>query len=35
MAEGFARRLYWFVALWAGGVITIAVLGLLIKLILL
>ena len=35
MARGFARRLFWFVVLWAGGVITIAAVGLVIKTVLL
>jgi hypothetical protein len=32
MAEGIGKRLLWFVALWAAGVLAVAVVGLAIKL---
>lgn len=32
MAEGLGRRLLWFVALWAAGVLAVSVVGLAIKL---
>jgi preprotein translocase subunit Sss1 len=34
MAENVARRLLWFVALWAAGVLTVGAIGLVIKLVL-
>jgi hypothetical protein len=32
MAESLAKRLLWFVALWAGGVLAVSAVGLVIKL---
>jgi hypothetical protein len=32
MAEGLGRRLLWFVALWAAGVLAVSAIGLIIKL---
>lgn len=34
MAEGTGKRLLWFVGLWAAGVLSVAVVGLAIKLVL-
>ena len=34
MAAGTGRRLLWFVALWAGGVLAVAAIGLAIRLVL-
>jgi hypothetical protein len=34
MAEGTGKRLMWFVGIWAGGVLAVAVVGLAIKLVL-
>lgn len=34
MAGGLTRRLFWFVALWAAGVLAVSVVGLAIKLVL-
>jgi hypothetical protein len=33
MAGGTARRLLWFVTLWAGGVLAVTALGLVIRLV--
>jgi hypothetical protein len=32
MADGLGKRLIWFVALWAAGVLAVTILGLAIKL---
>jgi hypothetical protein len=32
MAEGVGKRLLWFVGLWTAGVLSVAVVGLIIKL---
>ena len=32
MAEGLGKRLLWFVALWAAGVLAVSAIGLVIKL---
>ena len=34
MAQGLGKRLLWFVALWAAGVLAVSALGLVIKLVL-
>ncbi|XDZ66570.1 DUF2474 domain-containing protein [Alphaproteobacteria bacterium LSUCC0684] len=34
MAKSFTKRLFWFMALWAGGVLTITAVGMVIRIVL-
>lgn len=34
MTKSLTRRLFWFVALWAGGVLTITAVGMVIRIVL-